>query len=152
MVSEVIWILFLLGLVFSTLICRIVLTSLEPLLVTKNPKRALRKGNKTFMYRWIRILVISNYFHISNCFLFSVSLNSSENVADPYLVDTEITVTGGVVGPTLARSVSNSPINITSILGRPQVRINYTYYLNFTNTFYDFNIRPMIYVFHHQLF
>ena len=121
---------FLLGLVFSTLTCRIVLTSLEPLLVTKNPKRSLRKGNKTIYLSLKRIFI---YFHISNCFLFSVSLNFSENVADPYLVDTEITVTGGVVGPTLARSVSNSPINITSILGRPQVRINYRYYFNFTN-------------------
>ena len=86
------------------------------------------------------------YFHISNCLQFSVSLNSSENVADPYLVDTEITVTGGVVGPTLARSVSNSPINITSILGRPQVRINHKYCFDFTNI--GFIIGPMIYIFY----
>ena len=123
-----VWILFLLGLVFSTWICRIVLTSLEPLLVTKNPKKSLRKGNEN-TYVPLKI----NFFIFRIRFLFSVSLNSSTNLADPYLVDTEITVTGGVVGPTLARSVSNSPINITSILGRPQVQINYRYYLNLTN-------------------
>ena len=38
-------------------------------------------------------------------------------------VETEITVTGGVVGPTLSQSDTTSPINITSVLGKPQVKI-----------------------------
>ena len=36
-------------------------------------------------------------------------------------VETEITITGGVVGPTVSQTDANLPINITSILDRPQV-------------------------------
>ena len=38
-------------------------------------------------------------------------------------VETEITVTGGVVGPTLSQYDTLSPINVTSVLGKPQVNI-----------------------------
>ena len=38
-------------------------------------------------------------------------------------VETEITVTGGVVGPTLSQYDTLSPINVTSVLGKPQVKI-----------------------------
>ena len=50
-----------------------------------------------------------------------IIIYSPENQFRSGLVETKITVTGGVVGPTIAQSGISIPINVTSVLSRPQV-------------------------------
>ena len=76
----------------------------------------LRMFNRCVATDIIRLLCVIRYISI-------IIIYSSQSEFESSLVETEISVTGGVVGPTLAKSDTIIPINVTSVLGRPQVNV-----------------------------